>query len=167
MIAIQRGFTTPVRAGVTTTAIYILYSQLIYWTGIANAVPPANLIYYPAYLLVLYGFLRMHRQRLSGDYKKQFAEGAIVVLIPAVGYILYVAVFGYLTDYAFLEAVKEKMAAEALAEGKSQAAVDALMERIDKAFTLDKLFRNFAVAGLFCAALMPVFFRKPSQKTDA
>lgn len=160
MIAIQRGFTTPVRAGLTTTALYVLYSQLIYWTGIANAVPPANLIYYPVYLLVLYAYLRMHQHRLSGDYKRQFGEAAIVVLVPAVGYILYVAIFGYLTDYAFLEAVKQKMAAEAAAEGQSQAAIDALMQRLDEAFTLDKLFRNFAVVGLFCAALMPVFFRK-------
>lgn len=159
MIAIKRGFTTPVRAGLTTTAIYVLYSQLIYWTGIANAAPPANFIYYPAYLLVLYIYLRMHKHRLSGNYKKQFAEGAIVTLIPAVGYIVYVAIFGYLTDYAFLEAVKAKMAAEAAAEGQSQAAINALMQQLDEAFTLDKLFLNFALIGLFCAALMPVFFR--------
>lgn len=168
MIAIKRGFTTPVGAGLTTTAIYVLYSQIIYWTGIANAVPQANLIYYPAYLIVLFAYLRLHRERLAGGYGRQLGEGAIVTLIPAAGYILYVAIFGYLTDYAFMVALKERLAAEAAAAGQTEAAIEALMQRIDEAFTLDKVFRNFAVAGLVSAAIMPLFFRAPkSEETRA
>ncbi len=166
MIAIKRGFTTPVTAGLTVSLIYIVYSQTIYWSGIASAVPLLNLMYYPAYLLMLYFYLRQHRERLSGLYGKQLGEGAIVTLIPAGLYILYVAIFGYLTDYAFMVELKGRMAAEAEAAGQTAAEIEALMVRINTTFTLDKIFRNFAVAGLVSSAIMPLFFRQRGVLPD-
>lgn len=163
MIASNHEFATPVKMGVFVAIVFVVYSQTIYWVGLASAVPQLNLMYYPAYFGVLFFFLRKHKARLAGDYGRQLAEGAIVTLTPALLYMVYVAIFGYLTDYAFMEEMKAKFLAEAAAAGRSAAELQAMKIDMDESFTLDMLFLNFAGIALIASAIMPAFFRKRSS----